>query len=73
MRNEYIDPKGDPILVEKLQAMMARGDAYRMECKLRGVRFLPRQVMRPVFAKAGLADGPICKLRRPDFPVLNLE
>ena len=73
MRNEFIDPKGDLMQTEKLRAMMARGEAYRIECKLRGVRFLPRQVMRPVYARAELADGPTCKSRGPDFLILNLE
>lgn len=57
----YIDPKADETLVPTLQAMQARGEAFLSECKLRRVKFLPKQVMRPVYARAGLADGPILR------------
>ena len=50
----YIDPKADEALVPTLQAMLARGEAYQSECKHRRVKFLPKQVMRPVYARASL-------------------
>jgi hypothetical protein len=65
--NFVIDPKADPMLVQQLRAMVARGDAYRHECKRRGVTFLPTQVLRPVFANAGIPNGRWLKSRAEDF------
>lgn len=58
---------GDPMLVRQVHAMLARGEAFQAECKRRGVRFLPKQVMRPVYAKAGIAEGKVIRLRLNDF------
>lgn len=63
----YIDPKPDLALVPTLQAMVARGEAVQAECKRRKVKFLPRQVMRRILAKAGLEDGTILQPRSNDF------
>lgn len=43
-----IDPKADPAMLPSIKAMTARGEAFGSECKRRGVRFLPVQVMRPI-------------------------
>lgn len=63
----YIDPKADEALVPALQAMMARGEAFQAECMRRRVKFLPKQVMRPVYAQAGLSDGAILKAQPDAF------
>ena len=66
-----IDPKADPALVPTMQAMVARGEMFGNECKRRGVKFLPTQVMRPIYQKAGLSAGPMVKARSNEFLVLN--
>lgn len=58
----YIDGKADATLSPAIQAMLARGSAYMDECQRRKVNFLPKQVMRPIWAGKGLTDGPLFKL-----------
>lgn len=73
-KNEvHFDPKGDPELVKQIQSMMARGGAYQKECQRQGVKFLPKQVMRPVLARLGIADGPMIKPRSDEFLVVDLQ
>ncbi|MBQ0917031.1 hypothetical protein KBW71_01120 [Hydrogenophaga aromaticivorans] len=61
------DAKADFTLVPELKEMMSRGEAFRDECRRRGVGFLPEQVMRPVYEKKGLVYGPRLKTRPIDF------
>lgn len=72
MQKEYFDPKGDPMLPKQILDMMARGEAYHTECEHRRVKFLPKQVMRPVFATKGLSEGPMLKPRKLDFLILDV-
>ena len=51
------DPKEDSDLKRKLTQLLRRSQLYVDECERRGVRFLPVQVMRPVFAVDGVANG----------------
>lgn len=64
-----IDPKGDPEVLKQLQACLVRGEVVCAECIRRGVRFLPKQILRALFAKAGLQDGLTAKPRRHEFMV----
>ena len=57
----FIDGKADAELAPTIQAMLGRGDAYMVECKRRKVKFLPKQVVRPIWASKGLKDGPLLK------------
>lgn len=72
MEEEYFDPKADRMLTKQIIDMIARGEAYHAECKQRHVKFLPKQVMRPVFAKNGLSEGRILKPRNMDFLTVNV-
>ncbi len=65
-----LDPKADPMLAPRLQEMLARGEAYRAECKRRGLRFLPKQVMRPILTESGLGVGPMLAARSSDHLVM---
>lgn len=56
-----IDGKADASLAPTIKDMVARGEAYMQECDRRKVRFLPIQVIRPIWASNGLADGPLLK------------
>lgn len=55
-----IDPTGDSQLGEQV---VQRGDLYRAECAMRGVKFLPSQVVRTVLAHACMPDGPYLTTR----------
>lgn len=68
-----IDPKADPALVPALEATIARGETFGNECKRRGAKFLPLQVMRPIYKEAGLPVGPMFKSCTNDFLVLNFS
>lgn len=65
--NIFIDGKADASLAPAIQAMLARGDAYMGECQRRKVRFLPKQVVRPIWANKGLTDGQYLKSRGTNF------
>lgn len=67
------DPKGDPHLISQMLAMSDRGALYSTECSVRGVKFLPKQVMRPVFVREGLGDGPMVKTSVGDFLFLDFK
>ena len=54
-----------------MMAMIDRGEAFGAECKRRRVKFLPLQVMRPIYMKAGLSVGPMIKPRSAEFLVLK--
>jgi len=45
-----VDPKGDTAGNDKLRQAVRRMTLLREECKRRKVRFLPLQVMRPIYA-----------------------
>jgi len=68
----YVDPKADSAFAPTLQAMIARGEVFKAECHRRRRRFLPRQVMRPVWLKAGLVDGVMLRSRPDDFFSMTL-
>lgn len=57
----FIDGKADTELAPTLQAMLVRGETYVGECQRRKVKFLPKQVVRPIWASKGLKDGPLLK------------
>lgn len=65
--NIFIDGKADASLAPTIQAMLARGDAYMGECQRRKVKFLPKQVVRPIWASKGLTDGQFLKSRGTNF------
>lgn len=67
------DPKGDPHLIPQIRAMHVRGSLYSAECHLRGVKFLPKQVMRPVYVREGIGVGPMVKAGKSDFLVLDFK
>ena len=60
----FIDGKADASMAPTIRAMLARGEAYMGECQRRKVKFLPKQVVRPIWASKGLTDGPLVKSRR---------
>ena len=66
----FVNGKADVSMVQNLQAMITRGEIYMAECQRLKVKFLPKQVMRPIWAGKGLPDGPLIKSRNSDF-VLN--
>jgi len=79
----FVDGKGDAaqlVLVEGAirarERMATRGELVVAECKQRGLRFLPLQVMRPIYAAAGVLEAgtkrnPVLKKRPID--VLNIN
>lgn len=68
---KVIDPKADPTAITAMKAMIDRGEAFGVECERRGVKFLPLQVMRPIYMKAGLSVGPMVRPRSDEFLVLK--
>lgn len=50
----FIDGKADAQMIPSIQKMLKRRELTKYECVRRGVRFLPKQVMRPIFADNGL-------------------
>jgi hypothetical protein len=69
----FIDGKADHAMQGRVSDGLTRGRLYVAECDRRKVRFLPRQVMRPVFAKVGLEHGTLIKHGPSDFFVLNVQ
>lgn len=72
----YIDPKADSSLLPAMLAINERSRIFVKEARRRGVRFLPTQVLRPLFAEAGLTVGRFYKDARGDddfltFPPLS--
>jgi hypothetical protein len=63
----FVDGKADAAMAPTLKAMLARGEAYVGECQRRKVKFLPKQVVRPIWAGKGLTDGPLIKSRGADL------
>lgn len=63
----FIDGKADASLAPTIQAMLARGDANMGECQRRKVKFLPNQVVRPIWAGKGLTEGQFLKSRGTNF------
>ena len=62
----YVDLRLDPDLSIAMEAMLERGNAYKAECQRLGRKFLPRQVARRAWLKAGLADGRMIRSRQDD-------
>jgi len=50
----YVDLKADPYMFPTALRFVRRHDLTKEECKRRGVRFLPKQVMRPIFENNGV-------------------
>lgn len=50
----FVDGKTDNRLADQIGAIVRRADLTRAECARRGVKFLPKQVMKPIYAQAGL-------------------
>ncbi len=46
----FIDGKADSATIPAIYRVMRRHDLTKQECARRGVRFLPAQVLRPIFA-----------------------
>lgn len=63
----------EPMLSTELRDMRARALVYRSECLRRGVKFLPEQVTRQLFDKAGLSCGPMLSKSRLDSLEFRLE
>jgi hypothetical protein len=63
----FLDRQDDSELVPTLQAMVLRSEAYMGECKRRKVKFLPKQVMRPILAGKGLTEGVLLKSRGTNY------
>lgn len=55
----FLDGEADSNLTQTIQNMLARREAYIGECQRRKVNFLPKQVVRPIWASKGLTDGQI--------------
>jgi hypothetical protein len=72
----FIDPKGDFELSNQMQRMMVRRKIYSVECGRRGVKFLPQQVVRPIYAREGVPSVPrdkgikVKKMDSSDFLIL---
>lgn len=47
----FVDGKADAAAAPKLMREMRRVELTKIECKRRNVRFLPSQVMRPIFTE----------------------
>lgn len=62
-----LDPKGDAHLGDEFDNMIRRGWLLQAELERRRVRFLPLQVMRPIYAHEGLSPGRVVKSRQSDF------
>jgi len=69
----FVDGKACHAMKGQVSEMLTRGRLYAVECARRKVKFLPRQVMRPVFAKVGLEHGPLIKHRPSDLFVLDVQ
>ncbi|MFK4706235.1 hypothetical protein ABIC83_003074 [Roseateles asaccharophilus] len=67
----YIDPKGDHSLATSIHDIYARSRIFVREARRRGVRFLPSQVLRLLFVKAGLSVGSFYKHVREDDVYLS--
>lgn len=56
----FVDGKGDFEMnrqIREMAEMAQRKELARAECRRRGVRFLPLQVLRSVWAAAGVKPG----------------
>ena len=50
----FIDGKADAQMIPAIQKMLKRRELTKDECIRRGVRFLPKQTMRSIFAANGV-------------------
>lgn len=73
MNTMHIDPKADPTMVPTLKAALKRGELRSAELRRRGLKFLPSQVLRALFAKEGLAFGPAIKSHSEDFLIIDIS
>lgn len=67
----YDDAKADRAMTQKMGDMLVRGRIYSEECRRRGVKFLPKQVVRQLFAKTGIPDGVMFGARASDIYTLT--
>ncbi|MDW5418114.1 hypothetical protein R6242_16225 [Iodobacter sp. CM08] len=75
-RKMTVDGKADLAQSELMQRMIKRGELVRSECKRRGARFLPIQVMRPIYQNAGILEdsakrNAVLKIHDSDFFIIN--
>lgn len=50
----FVDGKTDTRIADQIGEVLRRAELARTECARRGVKFLPKQVMKPIYAQAGL-------------------
>lgn len=72
MKTVNIDIKEDPSMVPALKDALKRGELRSAELRRRGLKFLPSQVLRKLYANEGLALGPAIKSRHEDFFRISL-
>lgn len=50
----FVDGKGDPHMAGQIDRLIRRRSLRDAEYRRRGVKFLPKQVMAPLYERAGL-------------------